>query len=132
LDTNGTHNFTDVPATHWAIRYINNAHNRGWIIGFPDSTFRPNDATSRAETVTLFNRVLVRIPNPVTINEHLNDYVYQRLGTNRLFNDITNAHWAFYDIMEAAITHEFVWETATREVWSEISVPWLDLIDLSL
>ena len=126
LDDSGTNNFSDVADTHWAIAYIINASAKGWVEGFPDGTFRPGNATSRAEAVTVINRVLERVANPTTINYHLNGYVYERLDTNRLFNDITNAHWAFYNIMEAAIEHEFELDAQGREIWTEVSIPWLD------
>jgi fimbrial isopeptide formation D2 family protein len=122
----GENSFTDVSDNHWALAYINNAYSRVWVNGYEDGTFRPNDATTRAEAVTLLNRVLERTPNPATINEHKEDYVYERLGTTRLFNDITNTHWAYYQIIEAAIAHEFELNAQDLEVWTEISIPWLD------
>jgi hypothetical protein len=121
---NGTNNFSDVEANHWAIRYIDNAHNRGWITGFGDTTFRPNQTMTRAEAVTLINRVTERIPNPVTINYHLDNYLYDLIGVNRLFIDLTSGHWAFYQIMEAAIEHEHYIDENDNEVWTEIFIPW--------
>ena len=112
LTDTGTNTFTDVCPYHWAIRYINNAHNRGWIVGYLDGTFRPNNATTRAEAVTLVNRVLSRIPNPVTIEYHLAGLL--------IFTDITNAHWAFYQVMEAAVEHEFKLTADGIEVWTRI------------
>jgi hypothetical protein len=122
----GVNGFTDVSDTHWALPYINNAYSRVWVNGYGDGTFHPNNPTSRAEAVTLLNRVLERVPNPETINEHKGEYIYKRLGTNRLFNDITYSHWAYYQIMEAAIEHEFELNTQGLEVWTEVSIPWLD------
>jgi len=111
LTDTGANNFSDVSPNHWAIRYINNAHNRGWIIGFPDGTFRPDNAMTRAEAVTIINRVLGRIPNPATINYHI--------GNMLLFNDITAVHWAYYQVMEAAVYHEFVTDDGI-EIWTNI------------
>jgi hypothetical protein len=76
--------------------------------------------------VVLINRVLERNPNPATINEQKGDYLYERLGTDRLFNDITGTHWAYYQIMAAAIEHEVELNAQGLEVWTEISIPWLD------
>jgi len=115
LRDSGVSAFSDVAETHWAIAYINNANNRGWVTGFEDGTFRPNNATTRAEAVTIMNRVLERTPNPATIDEHLNDI--------QLFNDLTNAHWAFYQIMEAAIEHDFYLDVNGREVWERVALP---------
>jgi len=124
LDNNGVNNFSDVEVNHWAVHYINNAHNRGWVTGFGDGTFRPNNSTTRAEAVTIVNRVLGRFPNPATINYQLNNHLYELVGVTRLFNDITNAHWAFYQIMEAAIEHEYYLDVQDNEVWIEIFIPW--------
>jgi hypothetical protein len=120
---NDVNSFTDVSDTHWALAYINNAHNRGWIVGFPDGTFRPNNATNRAEAVTLINRVLERVPNQITIDYQLENHLYDLIGAEMLFTDITNAHWAFYDIMEAAIEHGFDMVEGL-EVWNYMYIPW--------
>jgi hypothetical protein len=45
------------------------------------------------------------------------------LRPERLFTDITNTHWAFYDIMEAAIEHEFNM-SEVGEIWETIYIPW--------
>ena len=112
LTDTGANHFTDVYVNHWAIRYINNAHNRGWIVGYADGTFRPDNAITRAEAVMLINRVLGRIPNPVTIDYHLEGLM--------LFTDLTPAHWAFYQVMEAAIEHEYMLCESGLEVWTYI------------
>ena len=131
MDETGVNNFTDVSVTHWAIAYINNAHNKGWVEGDGDGTFRPNAPTSRAEAVTIINRVLERVPNPVTINYHLANTLYELTGETQLFNDITSAHWAFFHVMEAAIEHDFDLVDG-REVWSAIQIPWLEIVTPSL
>ena len=125
IEGDDENNFVDVSDTHWAILYINNATHRRWVIGFEDNTFRPNNATTRAEVVTLMNRVYKRTPNADTINYHLEYSLYELIGDNRLFIDVTNAHWAFYDIMEAAIEHSYEWDDFGREIWTSISIPWL-------
>ena len=126
LHDNGVNIFSDVPGTHWAIAYINNANNRGWVTGFEDGTFRPNNATSRAEAVTLINRVLNRIPNPETIAYWVGGLTFTDRDT--LFNDITDTHWAYYQIMEAAIEHEYELDANDREIWITIDIPWLDTL----
>jgi hypothetical protein len=107
--------FNDVNATHWASAYILNAHAKGWVTGFEDNTFRPNNATTRAEAVTLLNRVFERRPNPETIRYHLDGL--------RLFSDLNDAHWAFYQIMEAAIEHDFHLDEDGREIWTDAVIP---------
>ena len=107
--------FSDVDDTHWALPYINNAHNRGWVSGYLDATFRPDNATSRAEAASIFNRVLGRIPNPLTIDYNLNGIA--------AFNDIDNRHWGFYQIMEAAVEHDFYFDDNGLEIWTRILLP---------
>ena len=53
--------FSDI-ATHWAKDEISIAYNNGWITGYPDGTFGPQRDITRAETMTLVNRVLNRQP----------------------------------------------------------------------
>ena len=60
-NTDTSSKFTDI-ASHWAKNEIGIAANKGWINGYPDGTFRPNQYISRAEAMTLVNRVLNRLP----------------------------------------------------------------------
>ena len=53
--------FSDI-ASHWAKNEISAAANNGWINGYTDGTFRPNNKITRAEAMTLVNRVLKRLP----------------------------------------------------------------------
>ena len=103
----GHNTFPDI-ADHWAYRYINSGFNRGWIYGYPDGTFKADNSITRAETVTIVNRVLNRHPNPATIDYHVTFY---------LFSDLSRHHWAYYQIMEAAIEHEFKYDAYGNEIW---------------
>ncbi len=60
-NTDMSSKFTDI-ASHWAKNEIGIAANKGWINGYPDGTFRPNQYITRAEAMTLVNRVLNRLP----------------------------------------------------------------------
>ena len=60
-NTDMSSKFTDI-ASHWAKNEIGIAANKGWINGYPDDTFRPNQYITRAEAMTLVNRVLNRLP----------------------------------------------------------------------
>jgi hypothetical protein len=109
------HDFPDVPQEHWASAYISSAFIRGWVTGYPDGTFRPNNSISRAEVIVLMNRVLGRVPNPATIDSALNGRM--------IFNDISAAHWAFYHVMEASIDHSFQLDEHGNEQWTEFVLP---------
>ena len=109
--TGGTNSFSDIQG-HWAYLNINSAYNKGWITGYGDSTFRPNNPITRAEAVTIINRALNRRPNPITNDYHVTFYV---------FTDLTRNHWAFYEIMEATIEHDFTYGPDGLEIWHIVS-----------
>ena len=101
LTLTDTNIFPDVPSDHWAVKYINSAAARGWILGYPDSTFRPDNYITRAEVVALVNRVLERTGD--------GDFLIANAGSlPRSYWDITDGHWAYLDIMEASIGHYYI------------------------
>ena len=53
--------FSDI-AGHWAADYINAAAENGWIFGYPDGTFRPDQPIARAEVAAMVNRIFGRLP----------------------------------------------------------------------
>jgi uncharacterized membrane protein YgcG len=78
---------TDIKG-HWAQNYINMLISKGYVKGYPDSTFRPNNNIKRSECVTLINRVL-------GIEAVSNAEPY--------FKDVDKSYWAFGDIMAAIL-----------------------------
>ncbi|MCD7947697.1 MAG: S-layer homology domain-containing protein [Oscillospiraceae bacterium] len=107
----GTDNaFSDVSESHWAVQYINSAAEKGWITGYADGTFRPDQSISRAEAVTLINRVLGRSLTAGNEPDGLHSYI-----------DLDNTYWAYYDIMEASHTHDYERNDAQEEVWTTYS-----------
>ena len=58
--TQGSASFTDVPDTHWAVKYINFAATRGWVTGYEDGTFKPEHSITRAEVAAVTCRLLER------------------------------------------------------------------------
>lgn len=59
MTANTTHSFTDISG-HWAEAYIANAVAKGWITGYEDGTFCPEQNITRAEAMTIVNRMLKR------------------------------------------------------------------------
>ncbi len=103
--------FPDVADDHWAITYINSAVANGWIEGYSDGTFQPDEYITRAEAVTLVNRVLIRYADEDYIGEHLDNLV--------TYWDTPEDYWAYYQIMEASNTHEFErQEDSLSEIWT--------------
>jgi len=110
-----TSSFTDVSSAHWAARYVNMAYGRGWILGYLDGTFRPDNAITRAEAITLINRVLEREPNRANIDAALEGFV--------VFTDLSPVHWAYYDIIEATIERGYETDEYGNAVWAWINLP---------
>jgi len=103
-----TFQFTDVPASHWAYEYINTAITYGWIAGYGDGSFMPDRLITRAEAVTLANKVFNRVPDRVFIETHP--------GLTQ-FTDVPQTHWAFYEIMEAYHFHMYIRRDDGLEEW---------------
>ena len=91
--------FADVPDNHWALINIDAAVQYGWVIGYGDGRFAPEDFINRAEVVTLVNRMLVRVPDQEFINGH---------PELLRFIDVPQAYWQYYGIMEAFHAHDYV------------------------
>ena len=96
LDYKGGNIFDDVPNGHWAYSYINAAANAGWVEGYPDGSFRPDEPISRAEVVRLVNGMINR---SVTLEK------LKELGVECPYNDLAEKHWSYCDLMEATIPH---------------------------
>ena len=102
--------FWDVSPGHWAAGYIEDAARHGWVVGYGDGTFQPEDEISRAEVVTIVNRLLGR--------EADQDYIASGPRGLVRFPDVPSSHWAYYDILEASNRHEAD-VSADPEVWQE-------------
>lgn len=107
--TQGSASFTDVPDTHWAVRYINFAATRGWVTGYEDGTFKPEHSITRAEVAAVTCRLLERSADQTYIRSHI--------GELRTFADMTENHWAYWYAMEAANGHDYT-KSGGSENWS--------------
>ena len=114
FDSNGdktTAKFSDI-ATHWAKDEISIAYNNGWITGYPDGTFGPQRDITRAETMTLVNRVLNRQP------ETEDDL----LPNMTVWTDNANPNaWYYLAVQEATNSHYYKFKTNSQyEKWTEL------------
>jgi hypothetical protein len=91
-------------AGHWAQKYIEKLSDSGYINGYPDGTFKPQNSIKRAESVALINRALNRGP------------LY---GVKENFPDVPSTYWAYGDIAKGAITHRYYIDEEGREVLLE-------------
>ena len=99
FDTNkrdGDSNFTDISG-HWAEAEIERAATLGWINGYEDGTFRPDAEITRAEAMTLINRVLQRLPE--TADDLLDDMT--------VWPDCQPNAWYYLAVQEATNSHDF-------------------------
>lgn len=101
--------FDDVSEGDWAASYIQAAAKYGWVNGYEDGSFHPSRQITRAEVVTLTNRLLGRSADEVYVQEHL-----RQLNT---FHDLSKRHWAYYEVMESANVHTAV--LGKNETWSK-------------
>ena len=89
--------FSDVKASDWFSTCVETARNSNLIAGYPDGTFRPNNAITRAEACTIVNRTLGRKPakNHMAISGRIN------------WPDCLDTEWFYADMMEATNSHDY-------------------------
>ena len=105
-----TADFSDI-ASHWAKNEISAASNNGWINGYPDGTFKPDNKITRAEAMTLVNRVLKRLPETA---EDLHDDMIK-------WSDNSDAsQWFYLAVQEATNSHYYQTKENKFEKWSEL------------
>jgi hypothetical protein len=107
--------FSDVEG-HWAEKYINSAAAKGWVEGYPDGTFQPDKYITRAEFVTLVNRVLNRKVHAENI-----------LPEAKQFPDLLPGAWYYEAMQEAINSHLYDRREDEYEVWSEITYPDIEM-----
>ena len=91
--------FSDLDASHWGYKAIRLAASNGWISGYPDNTFRPEQAISRAEVTSITNRMLNRYADLDWIDAHRAEVIR--------FSDVGRSDWFFEPVMEATMGHDF-------------------------
>ena len=130
--------FTDsADVAAWAQDTVYTAYANGWIQGYEDGTFLPENDIKRSETVKIFNGYLERTVNQEGLSD-LHEYVHSGVASNlqegdkayMTWPDVPATHWAYYEIIEAANDHNYhktdeadpksteMWETARiDEIW---------------
>lgn len=103
-------NFTDISG-HWAEKYIERAATLGWIAGYPDGTFRPSNYITRAEAMTMINRVLCRMPQ--SEDDLLNDMT--------VWPDNKPSDWHYLAVQEATNSHDFDRKGEVNEKWTKLT-----------
>ena len=102
--------FSDI-VSHWAKDEISAAANNGWINGYTDGTFRPNNKITRAEAMTLVNRVLKRLPE--TAKDLHNDMI-------KWSDNSDTSAWYYLAVQEATNSHYYDLKENKHEKWSKL------------
>ena len=104
----GSSDFQDVK-DHWAKDAIDKLYGNKNVTGYPDGSFKPNAKITRAEAVTILNSVFNRNTNKNSLNN---------VNTSSLnkFSDVNEGFWAYYNILDAANTHDRERLNSTSEV----------------
>lgn len=106
--------FTDLPPSHWGYKAVRLAASNGWIFGYPDNTFRPERAITRAEVTSITNRMLNRHADLNWMDAHPANVFY--------FTDVARQAWFYEPVMEAAMGHDFTRDAdGTREHWTGVN-----------
>lgn len=97
-DVTVTQGFPDVAPDHWAWYAISRTAAYGLFHGDAEGLFHPDDPLKRCEAVAVFNRLLGRSPDLQTLAWR---------ADLRTFPDVPPSHWAYAEIMEATVTHQY-------------------------
>ena len=110
LNYNGDNKFNDISG-HWASNFINAASEKGWISGYPDGSFKPQNNITRAEAITLINNVLNRHVDSEGLHEDA-----------KKWSDMKESDWFYHAVMEATNSHDYNRETDSHpENWTAIN-----------
>ena len=108
---NAKASFPDI-AGHKYEAAINQSFGNKRIAGYPDGSFKPDNAITRAETARILNSLFDRKVDSKGLDKVVGDL--------RLYKDLDNSHWAYYEIMEASHTHQCERDKNGLEVWASI------------
>ena len=108
--SNGEQTFSDIQG-HWAEKYIQRAAELGWIKGFEDGTFRPDTYITRAQAMTMINRVLNRIPEDES----------DLLPGMNVWPDCNPGDWFYLTVQEATNSHDFKHKAGCYETWTGLN-----------
>ena len=98
--------FSDVSRSDWFYTYVAQAASYGWIGGYTNGNFGPNDRITRAQVTTIVNNMLGRAADRDYVIDHQADLVQ--------FSDLTRAHWGYFQIMEATNAHDYTKSNGTE------------------
>ena len=107
----GENIFSDVDEDDWFYKAVVDSIQYGWIHGYGDGTFRPNNPITRAEVTAIVNNMLGRAADEDFVDEHAEELTQ--------FSDIEK-HWAYYHIVEATNDHDYT-KPSSGENWTRLN-----------
>ena len=107
----GENIFSDVDEDDWFYDAVVNSIQYGWIHGYGDGTFRPQNPITRAEVTAIVNNMLGRAADEDFVDEHAEELTP--------FSDIEK-HWAYYHIVEATNDHDYT-KPSSGENWTKLN-----------
>ena len=107
----GENIFSDVDENDWFYDAVVNSIQYGWIHGYGDGMFRPNNPITRAEVTAIVNNMLGRAADEDFVDEHAEELTP--------FSDIEK-HWAYYHIVEATNDHDYT-KPSSGENWTKLN-----------
>lgn len=113
--------FEDVK-NHWAKESINQAYGNERIKGYLNGSFKPNQSITRAETAKILDNLF---------NRHVRQMGLDKIehGHIHLFNDLSESHWGYYEMVEASNSHDYIhhkgeidedWNSVTEKNWGDV------------
>ena len=106
-----TETYSDIDG-YWAADEILRAAALGWVQGYQDGSYRPNNSITRAQVVTMINRVLCRMPEE---NADL-------LKGMTSFTDCAEGDWCYLAIQEATNSHDYKTKSGSiHEKWTDLN-----------
>ena len=102
--------FNDISG-HWAEKEIRRAASLGWIKGYADGSFKPDQNITRAEAASMINRMLHRLPE--TVDDLLDGMVQ--------WSDNQPSDWYYINMQEATNSHDFNQKGEIHEHWTKLT-----------
>ena len=106
-----SNSYSDVAYGKWYNNPISTMSALGIITGYPDGTFKPDQNITRAEAMTLINRVLERKPeSPADLLTNMNKWT----------DNMDTSKWYYLDVQEATNSHGYTRKTFNYELWRQM------------
>ena len=103
--------FSDITSSTWCYKYVLELSDADVIDGYSDGTFKPDQNITRAEAMTLINRVLERKPeSPADLLTNMNKWT----------DNMDTSKWYYLDVQEATNSHGYTRKTFNYELWRQM------------